>query len=125
MSYLGQRGCFGQSSLSSACNTKPCPKWSDWSEFSGCTKTCDGGIKAQQRQCHNGIPGVDCVGPHENIQMCNEHACPTWSSWGSWSDCSVTCGKGMRSRDRTCPVNGACVGNEDEVQYCGSTECRK
>ena len=125
MSYLGQRGCFGQSSLTSACNTQACSKWSDWSPFSGCTATCGGGIMAQQRECINGTPGVDCLGTHENIQMCNEQPCPVWGTWEQWSDCSVTCGKGMRSRERSCPVEKACPGDYDEVQYCGSTECRK
>lgn len=52
-----------------------------------------------------------------------------WSLWGSFTSCSVTCGKGIQKRERTCtePVlqyGGAdCVGLSNEIQNCTESEC--
>ncbi len=55
--------------------------------------------------------------------------CPVeggWSEWGEWQLCSVTCGNGMKKRQRTCsePIpqcDGSCRGAEEETAPC-STE---
>nr|KAG5685999.1 hypothetical protein BaRGS_028332 [Batillaria attramentaria] len=63
--------------------------------------------------------------------------CPVdggWSCWTDWGPCSVTCGKGTRTRTRTCdnppPSSGGadCVGSATEtspchLQSCGSDLC--
>ncbi|XP_078661576.1 polycystin-1-like protein 2 [Branchiostoma floridae x Branchiostoma belcheri] len=47
-----------------------------------------------------------------------------WSDWSPWSACSVTCGVGTQTRDRTCtnpsPANGGagCYGLDQETQDC-------
>ncbi|XP_019645823.1 PREDICTED: uncharacterized protein LOC109486433 [Branchiostoma belcheri] len=47
-----------------------------------------------------------------------------WSDWSPWSACSVTCGVGTQTRDRTCtnppPANGGadCDGLDQETQDC-------
>lgn len=49
-----------------------------------------------------------------------------WSQWGTWSTCSVTCGKGRRTRRRTCSRSSdtvRCRGRPLEVQKCGNTQC--
>ena len=83
-------------------------------------------MMAQSRECIGGEIGVECKGTHENIQMCNEEQCPKWMAWSQWSSCSVTCGKGVRSRSRECSGDASmCSGDNKEVQFCGSNECRK
>ena len=54
-----------------------------------------------------------------------------FSVWGDWGECSVTCGTGSRSRDRTCtnpvPQNGGadCQGSSSETETCGKPPCRE
>ena len=31
-----------------------------------------------------------------------------WNNWGIWSDCSVSCDTGSKSRDRTCNQDQSC-----------------
>ncbi len=34
--------------------------------------------------------------------VCTGHVCPVYGPWGSWSECSVSCGTGRRTRRRSC-----------------------
>lgn len=52
-----------------------------------------------------------------------------WSYWDAWSDCSVSCGGGVRMRNRSCteplPENGGddCVGISIQSESCNSFMC--
>ena len=53
-----------------------------------------------------------------------------WDPWGNWTDCSVTCGNGQKSRSRACVRNGAVVdsdrcesGNGNETANCAMPAC--
>ena len=55
-----------------------------WSEWSACSKTCDGGVKNRKRSCTNPSPsngGQTCVdqglGPAEETAACYEDHCPS------------------------------------------------
>ncbi|XP_050540146.1 ADAMTS-like protein 1 isoform X3 [Daktulosphaira vitifoliae] len=47
--------------------------WSPWSEWSSCSRTCDGGAMYQLRRC-NAIAG--CKGHHVRYKICNMEPCP-------------------------------------------------
>ncbi|XP_074475147.1 A disintegrin and metalloproteinase with thrombospondin motifs 14 isoform X2 [Sebastes fasciatus] len=52
--------------------------WSSWSKFSGCSRTCGGGVRSRSRQCNNPPPaygGRDCPGSAFDYQMCNTEEC--------------------------------------------------
>ena len=54
-----------------------------------------------------------------------------WSAWSpiGFTECSVTCGEGTQSRNRSCtspePAHNGfpCIGNDYEVQECVNPEC--
>ena len=53
-------------------------KWAPYSEWSECSKPCDGGSQnrtrtLQQTAAHG---GVDCVGESTQFRDCNLHGCP-------------------------------------------------
>mmetsp|Transcript_87788 Transcript_87788/g.160640 ORF Transcript_87788/g.160640 Transcript_87788/m.160640 type:complete len:642 (-) Transcript_87788:114-2039(-) len=96
----------------SKCNTRDvidC-KLSLWSEWSACTRSCEGGQQYRTRnveqRSENG--GAMCGGSVHDTQVCNTADCPgsvtvdcSWSDWSKWSTCSVTCGNGEMSRTRS------------------------
>ena len=47
-----------------------------------------------------------------------------WSLWGAWSDCSVTCAIGNKTRNRTCTSGGNnCTGNSTDTGTCDLGTC--
>ena len=50
-----------------------------WSEWSSCSKSCEGGVQSRSRQCDDPVPDLDglpCVGPSSGTQNCNVDQCP-------------------------------------------------
>ncbi|XP_066915971.1 coadhesin-like [Clytia hemisphaerica] len=53
----------------------------------------------------------------------------SWSQWGAWSSCSVTCGQGNQTRQRVCdnptPAHGGnnCNGDSEEIKICDKGPC--
>ncbi|KAK3764431.1 hypothetical protein RRG08_040027 [Elysia crispata] len=121
----------------------PCPidgEWGTWTAFSACSVTCGGvGEKVRERVCDRPAPnhgGRDCIGSPQDIQSCDSSAtlCSSgnvWAilsftttpgapvdggfgDWTDWTECSVTCGGGVRSRQRLC--------NNSAPQY-GGAQC--
>ncbi|XP_078594813.1 A disintegrin and metalloproteinase with thrombospondin motifs 9-like isoform X2 [Branchiostoma floridae x Branchiostoma japonicum] len=87
------------------CNDRACPQWvvNDWT---GCSVTCGDGVRHRQAFCHNGVQEVelsDCETDSrpDMKQPCNLGECPTWH-YGSWGQCTVTCGRGYRLRAVVC-----------------------
>ena len=52
-----------------------------------------------------------------------------WSAWGTWGDCSRSCGTGARFRTRQCdnprPAYGGspCIGEKEEFKFCNIEKC--
>uniref|UniRef100_H2ZII6 Peptidase S1 domain-containing protein n=1 Tax=Ciona savignyi TaxID=51511 RepID=H2ZII6_CIOSA len=126
---VGQGGCPGTSTKTEDCPSRPCPVWSEWSDFSECSKSCERGLRTRNRTCLNGNVGdIGChVGQPSMNRICNTHACPRFTSFGSWSDCSKTCGNGTSERVRTCR-NGVvgdlgCRGHLTQTKACNAQDC--
>ena len=90
------------------CNTNKCPKWTEWSDWTTCSASCDGGSKSRVRECtlvRSGLEASACGGGNLNETVtCNTNPCPTWTPWTEWSQCSATCGGGTQHRARECVI---------------------
>ncbi|XP_078666385.1 semaphorin-5A-like isoform X2 [Branchiostoma floridae x Branchiostoma belcheri] len=120
---------FGRTNGSNSC---PC--------YTGCSTVCraDNSLAVVRDACQGHqqctVAANDTVfgDPCYNVQKYLEvsYRCVTaavdggWSDWGPWSGCSVTCGVGTETRNRTCtnpaPANGGadCDGPDQETQAC-------
>jgi len=109
-------GCDGALSWVKSCNTQSCAeksackaldcKWEAWNPWGACSKC--GGQKFRNRKILQ-LPfcgGRACkAGDAEEIQKCPRfcHGQPqfcVWSDWSPFTECSVTCGCGKKSRNR-------------------------
>ncbi|XP_019355735.1 hemicentin-1 isoform X2 [Alligator mississippiensis] len=109
--------------------------FSDWLEWQPCSVTCGQGVQKRIQQCNNPLPangGRPCQGPDTDIRSCQNKPCPVdgnWSEWGSWEECSKTCGQGSRTRTRTCSnppsQHGGkpCEGNAVDSIMCNIRPC--
>lgn len=89
------------------CSEKPCPvncKVSQWGEWSGCSKACNGGIRTRSRKVLqvNRFDGEECP-VLTQTETCNLDPCPVnceVSDWTAWGKCSKECGGGKQKRTR-------------------------
>ncbi|MBN3305364.1 AGRB2 protein, partial [Amia calva] len=107
------------------------PAAEEWSQWSVCSLTCGQGWQVRTRSCVSSPYGTLCSGPLRETRLCNNTAtCPVhglWEEWSPWSLCSVTCGRGSRTRSRICvaPQHGgkACDGPEVQSKLCNIAVC--
>ncbi|XP_075046175.1 cartilage intermediate layer protein 2 [Mixophyes fleayi] len=71
---LSLEKCLGQAIERRVCITSPCMgKWSSWSDWTPCVKSCEGGKSVRRRTCSsNAIP---CSGRSYQIQKCRRSPC--------------------------------------------------
>ena len=127
----GGTACAGEMWRSEyrACGAAPCPVdclVGGW-DCHGCDRTCDIGVRQCARPITVGAAhgGKSCPAIHK-IEACNAQMCPMdcqLSAWGSWSECSATCGMhAKRARTRAVRMQAAAGG-----AACGArqqtTEC--
>ncbi|XP_066458569.1 A disintegrin and metalloproteinase with thrombospondin motifs 12 isoform X2 [Eleutherodactylus coqui] len=96
------------------CHFRPCAHWrtGNWSK---CSATCGGGFMTREIQCidireNRPLRPFHCQSPgHSPLQntSCNPEPCLSWLA-KPWSECSKTCGNGIRQREIVCPKENRC-----------------
>jgi len=121
---------------SEECNTDCCPpepcegEWSEWSEWGECSKTCGTRGKRKSKRTfsitkHAKNGGAECLhkdGKKEKRkESCNQIECPVdcEGEWSSWKDgeCSVSCGGGISTLERTFMVLTKAEGGGKDCPY--------
>jgi len=109
-------------------------KWSEWGLWGACSATCGDGSHTRYRfvveQAEKG--GLQCEGETREQRACQSAVpCPVHcriSNWVAWSECSESCGRGLKSRTRTVldwPMFGGtpCVGLMKQQLVCNDIPC--
>ena len=112
--------------------------YTDWSDWTACSKTCDEGQQSRSRECAKPKPGrfgKDCaaLGRSRETRSCVVKKCPIdggYTTWSAFTACDVTCGdNGVKKRTRTCtnpePLYGGkgCAGPAVEAERCQQPPC--
>ena len=79
--------------------------WSGFSDWSECSVTCGRGSQSRDRKILQAATedGEDCVGEATETRECSQEECTDMCEDGEvifsdWSECSASCGAGVRSR---------------------------
>jgi len=105
-------------------------QWGEWTAWTECTATCDGGTTTRTRRVLVQANECGCPAPGKSkeIGFCNvDNSCEAsvdcrMSHWTEWTTCSATC-NGIKRRSRTVEQYGRgagayCLGALKEVSNC-------
>lgn len=110
---------------------------SEWTQWTLCDKTCDGGQTYRERIVETPVQngGKPCENGLKQTQPCHTHVCTSQadvgschiSAWSEWSGCSATCGQGVEKRTRSIAAIAqaggiGCHGHLSEVRGCNVKE---
>ncbi|XP_056463762.1 A disintegrin and metalloproteinase with thrombospondin motifs 18 [Gadus chalcogrammus] len=93
------------------CNTQPCPAYWWAGPWGPCSLSCGGGQQTRGLRCLRKVtyqreeaapPALCPGGAPARVQPCLHQACPPQWSTSAWSQCSKTCGRGLRKRSVFC-----------------------
>ena len=135
-------------------NSVTASEWQQWGVWSQCNASCGECIRIRARACSTlDMPCLgdstetgDCkiaecpgIASFESLHQClhsvglvSQYHSNTpssdiereWQQWGNWSQCTSSCGEGVRIRARACSVlDGQCLGNSTEAKVCKIAEC--
>ncbi|XP_060592575.1 uncharacterized protein LOC132747263 isoform X3 [Ruditapes philippinarum] len=101
-----------------ACPASVDGNWSDWGQWTTCSKLCGGGTRSQTRTCTNPSPangGLPCPGDSSQAEDCNTNACAgtgqtTSSQAGFSSETPVTQASVDKKRKEDDSNMGAIIG---------------
>lgn len=110
----GGKPCEGSTEEVGPCQVSPCPldegvvpcEWSDWAEWSPCSRSCNGEqhrVRSIQQYALNSP--MECVASSAAETRGCDDGCPAktcceWSEWSSWGACSSTCGPSFQQKTR-------------------------
>lgn len=103
------------------CNTHACPHDAAWSTgpWSSCSVSCGRGHKQRNVYCMakdgSHLESDYCkhlAKPHGH-RKCRGGRCPKWKT-GAWSQCSVSCGRGVQQRHVGCQIGTHKIARETE-----------
>ncbi|XP_060226911.1 A disintegrin and metalloproteinase with thrombospondin motifs 10 isoform X1 [Meriones unguiculatus] len=94
-----------------ACNTEPCPP--DWvvGNWSRCSRSCDSGVRSRSVVCQRRMSAAEekalddsaCPQPRPPVlEACQGPMCPPEWAALDWSECTPSCGPGLRHRVVLC-----------------------
>ncbi|XP_037680429.1 A disintegrin and metalloproteinase with thrombospondin motifs 10 isoform X1 [Choloepus didactylus] len=94
-----------------ACNTEPCPP--DWvvGNWSRCSRSCDAGVRSRSVVCQRRVSAAEdkalddsaCPQPRPPVlEACHGPVCPPEWAALDWSECTPSCGPGLRHRVVLC-----------------------
>ncbi|XP_010774715.1 uncharacterized protein [Notothenia coriiceps] len=101
----------------------------EWAEWDPCSATCGLGMKRRERMVK--MPPIDgsmCKTEVAEVEKCMMPECHSFpcmlSPWSDWTECSVTCGRGLRTRQRMLKSDPAeCSEELEQSEKCMLPEC--
>jgi hypothetical protein len=105
---------------------------SDWSNWSNCNRSCDGGTQERTRSIITAPKGNGFSCPElKQTKVCNIEVCPVdcvVSDWSNWSDCTRDCGGGIQERTRSIITQqkgtGTLCPEVKQIKICNTEVCQ-